>query len=263
MSSASSTSRRGGGSAAPAAVGQRLTALGPFFAADSHDPRVTAAAPWRELGELLDDPAVLAARVQASRGYLAAAGGQDDPQAVELRVAASLTHLALVARTLSPLIALAVLYGHARPTVLRDLRWQPAPGGAFPLSIAALDHSQQAQGADPDALAHALASGAIDTVAADLCALTRRFGVSERVLWGNVASAVSGAATMITAARPDLAAAAAGAAATALRYPALAGTYRGNPGAGFRRRNCCLIYRLSSPGTTRYCGDCILEPRPA
>jgi hypothetical protein len=86
--------------------------------------------------------------------------------------------------------------------------------------------------------------------------------VSPQVLWGNVASAANGAAAMIVAARPDLAAAAAGAAAAVLRYPALAGTYRGNPGAAFRRRNCCLIYRLSPPGLARYCGDCVLGPGP-
>jgi hypothetical protein len=82
--------------------------------------------------------------------------------------------------------------------------------------------------------------------------------VSPQVLWGNVASAANGAATMIAAARPDLAAAAASAAAAVLRYPDLAGTYQGSPGAGFRRRNCCLIYRLSPPGPDRYCEDCVL-----
>ena len=81
--------------------------------------------------------------------------------------------------------------------------------------------------------------------------------VSPRVLWGNVASAVNGAATMIAAARPDLAGRAAEAAAAMLRYPPLAGTYQGHPLRGFRRRNCCLIYRLS-PERPAYCGDCVL-----
>jgi len=81
--------------------------------------------------------------------------------------------------------------------------------------------------------------------------------VSPRVLWGNVASAVNGAATMIVAARPDLAGPAAEAAAAMLSYPALARTYQGRPLTGFRRRNCCLIYRLS-PAAPAYCGDCVL-----
>jgi ferric iron reductase protein FhuF len=84
--------------------------------------------------------------------------------------------------------------------------------------------------------------------------------VSPRVLWGNVASAVSGATAMIAKARPDLAAPVSAAATAMLRYPALTGTYEGSPGAGFRRRNCCLIYRLSPPGTASYCGDCVLGP---
>ena len=84
--------------------------------------------------------------------------------------------------------------------------------------------------------------------------------VSPRVLWGNVASAVSGAATMIAKGRPDLAAPAAAAATAMLGYPALAGTYAGSPGAAFRRRNCCLSYRLSPPGAASYCGDCVLGP---
>ena len=77
------------------------------------------------------------------------------------------------------------------------------------------------------------------------------------MLWGNVASAVNGAATMIAAARPDLAGAAAEIAAAMLANPALIGTYQGRPLRGFRRRNCCLIYRLS-PERRAYCGDCVL-----
>jgi ferric iron reductase protein FhuF len=86
--------------------------------------------------------------------------------------------------------------------------------------------------------------------------------VSPRVLWGNVASAINGAATMIAAARPDLASPAAGAAATLLGQPSLAGSYRGRPLTGFRRRNCCLIYRLS-PAAPAYCGDCVLGQEAA
>ena len=55
----------------------------------------------------------------------------------------------------------------------------------------------------------------------------------------------------------DLAGRAAEAAAALLGYPDLAGTYQGRPLEGFRRRNCCLIYRLS-PTAPAYCGDCVL-----
>ena len=36
--------------------------------------------------------------------------------------------------------------------------------------------------------------------------------------------------------------------------------FQGRPLRGFRRRNCCLIYRLS-PGRPAYCGDCVLVGR--
>jgi ferric iron reductase protein FhuF len=81
--------------------------------------------------------------------------------------------------------------------------------------------------------------------------------VSPRVLWGNVASAVNGAAAMIAATRPDLAGPAAETASAMLANPALTGTFQGRPLRGFRRRNCCLIYRLS-PERPAYCGDCVL-----
>jgi ferric iron reductase protein FhuF len=97
---------------------------------------------------------------------------------------------------------------------------------------------------------------------AQIVRAVQAMAVSPQVLWGNVASAVNGAATMIAAARPDLASPAARAAATLLGQPVLAGTYQGRPLTGFRRRNCCLIYRLS-PSAPAYCGDCVLGvPEP-
>ena len=99
----------------------------------------------------------------------------------------------------------------------------------------------------------ALLAGPITQIVRAVEAMT----VSPRVLWGNVASAVNGAATMIAAARPDLAGPAAETAAAMLANPALTGTYQGRPLRGFRRRNCCLIYRLS-PERPAYCGDCVL-----
>ena len=56
---------------------------------------------------------------------------------------------------------------------------------------------------------------------------------------------------------PDPLGPAAETAAAMLANPALTGTFRGRPLRGFRRRNCCLIYRLS-PERPAYCGDCIL-----
>ena len=83
--------------------------------------------------------------------------------------------------------------------------------------------------------------------------------VSRRVLWGNVGSAINGAAAVISAARPPLRPRAIRVSAAALRFPGLAGSYRGQPTTSFQRRSCCLIYRI--PGNPQYCGDCILTAR--
>ena len=84
--------------------------------------------------------------------------------------------------------------------------------------------------------------------------------VSSRVLWGNVASAVNGAARQVAVARPELAAAAWAAAANFFRDPRL-GTEPGPPGPSFRRSSCCLIYRLAPGQDGPVCGDCVLAGR--
>jgi FhuF-like iron-sulfur protein len=240
----------------------QLTALGPFFAADTHDPRAEPGPPWRAMGELIDDPAVLAERVETSRAYLAAANGRPR-EAVELRVAASVTHLGMAARILSPLFALAVLHGRTRPAGLRDLRWQPVPPSTFPLSIAGLDDEpavpEPATEPEPDVIARALAEGVVGNVAAELCAVNGRFGVSERVLWGNIASALHGACTTLSAARPRRAPRIQAILNSLLYTSGLDGTTRTNPiDDRFQRRSCCLIYRAAPNRDGAVCGDCVL-----
>ncbi len=83
------------------------------------------------------------------------------------------------------------------------------------------------------------------------------------MLWGNVSSAINGAAAMIARTRPDLRAPAVSAAADMLRFPALAHSFRGQPAQSFQRRNCCLIYRIGPRAATTYCGDCVLTGRSA
>lgn len=252
----------GGFEDAPARVSDQLAALGPFFAAATHDPHATADAPWREMRELLDDPGVLAGRVHTARAYLAAGTGQE-PGAVELRVAASVTHLGLAARILSPLLALAVLHGRTKPISLRDLRWQPTVPSTFPLSIAGLGELAAHRTADlqPAILADALAEGIVRTIAADLCAAGRPFAVSERVLWGNIASALNGACSALSTARPDLAPVIHGVAAHLLAHPVLADTSQTSLDGRFQRRSCCLIYRAAPNRDGMVCGDCVLLGR--
>jgi hypothetical protein len=231
-----------------------LAALGPYFAVETHPPTSPLSPPWQSLGELTGTPTspdALAARISEVRERLAATAGCPVAD-VEFRVAASVAQLGLCARLLSPVLGAAAA-GRALPVDTAQTWWIPALGGPFRLSLPELPLLDPAT---PEAACLALLDGPIGQITRAVEAMA----VSPQVLWGNVASAVNGAVTMITKARPDLAAPAASAATAILRYPALTGTYRGSPGAGFRRQNCCLIYRLSPPGTARYCGDCVLDP---
>jgi hypothetical protein len=216
-----------------------LNGLGPFFAVHAHPAGATPAAPWRPLRELLDEPTILAERIAAIQSYLAAGGGQPSP-----RVAASVTHLGLVARLVSPTIGVAAVSGEFPAIDLADVWWQPELGGTFPLSA----HYR------PDGSAAAFVDGPLRT-------LTAAFAVSNKILRGNVASAVNGAATMIAATRPDLAGRVAALADAVLATPWLreTGTRRAN--GRFQRRSCCLIYQAAAtPTRNAVCADCVLVP---
>ena len=182
-------------------------------------------------------PEVLPERVESVHSYLSAGGGRPAP-----RVAASVTQLGLAARLISPALAGQVHSGLMPAMDLDGLWWQPAMGSLFPLSV------------DPGRTGTWQ-----DLLYGPVTDLTRMFAVSERVLWGNIASAINGAAGMIATARPDLAAAATALATTMLDAPELrnAGTRR--PDGRFQRRSCCLIYQ-ASPARSRdaLCGDCVL-----
>ncbi len=236
---------------APPAAAARLLAdlasLGPYFTVEVHRPGSPPRPPWQPLDALIGSPDALAGRIGEVRERLAVAAGCP-AAAVEFRVAASIAQLGLCARLLSPALG-ASAAGRALPVDVGQARWVPALGGPFRLSLA------------EDAVAgEAGAAGTVALLAGPITQIVRAveaMAVSPRVLWGNVASAVNGAATMIAAARPDLAGPAAEIAAATLANPALTGTYQGRPLRGFRRRNCCLIYRLS-PERPAYCGDCVL-----
>ena len=230
-----------------AAMLDQLAALGPFFVLHTHHRAAPARPPWQEMRTLVEDPQVLRDRVDGVRGYLAAAGAQS-PAAVELRVAASVTHLGLTARLVSPALALAVLTGSWPRPDLETARWQPVPGGAFPLSF---DAGAFAAGTPDDLL-----DGPVRALVRAAAALS----VSPKVLWGNVASAVNGAATVLAGRRPELAAGARAAAGTLLARPALRGAGATGPSAAapFRRRSCCLIYRAAPDRAGALCGDCVL-----
>lgn len=205
-----------------------LAEFGPFFAVVRQQDSL--AAPWRPMAELVDDPDVLATRVQKVRSALT---GNGEP---EIRVAASVAHLGLVARLIAPMIGTAVL-GEPVSWSLADLAWQDQLGGPFPLAVSAA--------ADPGPPAVEAITEAFGP-----------FGVSPKVLWGNVGSAANSAAQQISRARPDLAVPAREAADAMLADPRVdGGVLRSGP--AFRRSSCCLIYRLAGDRAA-CCGDCVL-----
>jgi FhuF 2Fe-2S C-terminal domain len=228
-----------------------LAELGPFFAVDTHGVDAVPTSPWRPLSELLDDRDMLLDRVIAIRGYLAAGGGQV-PNAIPLRVAASVTQLGLTARLVSPAVGAAVLTGRVLDVGLSSAWWQPELGGMFPLSV-------PEPGDPPVDLVGRLVADVLNGPIRGLVDATARFSVSDRILWGNVASSVNGAATMIATARPDLARRADELVSALLDRAPL--RHSGVRTAGrFLRRSCCLIYR-AAPGSARgpVCGDCVLS----
>lgn len=236
-------------------VFEELAALGPFFVLAGHS-RDTAPSPsWHPMSELVDGSGVLAARVADVRARLAAAGGQP-VDAVETRVAASVTHLGLVARLVSPALAVAVLRGRLLALDLPALRWQRELGGAFPLSVP----TDAFEGTE--ASAGALADRVVAGPVRELVEATVPFSVSPHVLWGNVASAVHGAASMFASARPDLADRVHALASEVLDLPPLRDTSTpARDGVPFRRRSCCLIYRVAPGAAGPVCGDCVLAGR--
>ncbi|MFW0796047.1 (2Fe-2S)-binding protein [Gordonia sp. CPCC 205515] len=214
-----------------------LAALGPFFAVDTHPVDGTKDAPWQPFSTILET-ATLTTRVVAVQAALypgAPSGTVDD------RVAASVAHLGLVARVIAPWVASVVMDGQPISRRVEDLWWQDRLGGPFPLSVIWADDRGWEESA----------------IVAVTRAVARTFGVSDLVLGGNVASAANSAARMIALARPELSAAAHAAADEILAEPEVeSGVLRSGP--GFRRRSCCLIYRVSGDRTA-VCGDCVLS----
>lgn len=234
-----------------------VTPLGPYFDVDRHDLGVAPVAPWRSLAELLDAD-VLAGRVAQVRAALAQ-GGQSSVDDVPLRVAASVMHLGLMARLLSPVLAEATLTGRAIPGSFADWWWQPQVGSAFPMS---LPRGIDCAGDDADALAVLIGRAVCDGPVATLTeTVSDQFGLSTRVLSGNLASALNAARCLIGATDPSAASRFDLIVVTARECRGL--THEDSPfGSNFRRHSCCLIYQLAPDSADAVCGDCVLrKPR--
>ena len=248
-----------GGADLAARHAAELAQLGPYFAVSVHPAGQPLAAPWRPLSTLLDSPGDLSRRIAEVRCALAA---DRPPDAVEFRVAASVTHLGVAARLISPVLGAAVLLGRVPPMDPAEVHWQPVLGGPLPLSLPASALAQLGDQPGEGQLASELRQSLRHGPVRALTDVTAAMSVSPIVLQGNVASAVNAAAAMIAAARPGLAAQAATLRSALLSAPELAGIWTGSP-AGFRRRSCCLIYRAAPAATAAVCGDCVLHAAPA
>ncbi|MBA3744127.1 (2Fe-2S)-binding protein [Sporichthya sp.] len=231
-------------------------ALGPFFVLETDPPPRSSAdggPPWRAFTELTDDPAVTRARIAAIRGAIAERGRlsvDDVPQ----RAAASLAHLGLVSRLISPSLGAAVLGG-----VVPDLDglWWRDVLGPVPLTLPD-PRGEVVDAGDAEAVAAVLARQFVHGPVARLTAAIGAEGkVSARVLWGNVASAAAGSVRMLGSASPAHAEIAFAVGRHLVDQAPLIGL-GAFTGTAFRRSTCCLYYKIPGGG---YCGDCVLEGR--
>lgn len=134
-----------------------------------------------------------------------------------LRAAGSVDFLGVSARVLSPVLAALAGSGRAPVLSLTSVWWRPAVPGPMRLAVSAPERT--------DSLGEAVLAPVIVPLVA---AYATTFALSRKVLWGNVGSALNGAAVSLGRGRPD-----------------------------FRRHTCCLLYRFG--GAT--CRDCVLQQR--
>ncbi|OLZ74186.1 ferric iron reductase [Streptomyces sp. IMTB 2501] len=174
----------------------------------------------------------------------------------EPRVAASIAQQGLAARLWSAALGCAALYGQLPDLDPRLLRWDPlaaAPDDLFLTGLRPLP-------GDAATLAASVLHGHLRPLGETLSA---RFGCAPGLLWGNAGSALAGAARELDrwarAHGCTDAAARAGALTDELLAHPLLRTTGTRTGTAFRRRSCCLYYRVPGGGV---CGDCCFTRPP-
>lgn len=211
-----------------------VAGFGPFFVVGT-DPAEGVDPTWRTMAELYRDPRHLGERIAHVRRTL----GSDD------RVAASIAFQGLAALIVSAPLAAVARHGVLPALTPRTLHWRAAASGLWPLwcSEPVLRPASE------------LAAAVLDEHLAPLVAAVRaQVSISERVLWGSVASSVASAKRLVGAGATEIA-------ERLLDAGPLAGTGDLLRPEGpdrdwsFRRRSCCLYYRVPGGGL---CGDCVL-----
>lgn len=236
-------------------VHARLSELGPFV---GHDPLPVdgAAAGWRPCAEVLASGAWVEQLMEHTRLVLALGGNLAETE-VEDRVAASTAHLGVLARLISPTVSLTALSGRV-----------PDVGAHLWLRV---DHHRLQASLDYAGL---VADGAWarsdDLMAGPLVRdlllpfgdlVVETTGLARSIVVGNTASALRGSVTALRAVAPDVCGVAEHLVGDLLELPELSGAWEvtSTRPATWRRRSCCLFYRLPRAGL---CGDCVLTQMP-
>ncbi|WP_204080637.1 (2Fe-2S)-binding protein [Mycobacterium riyadhense] len=162
----------------------------------------------------------------------------------ELRVGASLVHLGHAARLWSPVLA--CVLGRGVVPDLSDL--QRADDGA---RLRLPEPVGEPVSPSPELLYRVVVQDHMEPFAAGL-----RIDLAPGLLYGNIASALVGASHALLAARPDLRRPIVEITNDLLGTGCLAGSgVLTSDGLDFKRRSCCLFYRIPGGGK---CGDCPL-----
>lgn len=223
-------------------------AIGDYFVVETES---LADPGWRRFTDLLDDPRVVNEQVGLARSTLSERTGIT-PIDVDLRACASIHFLGLASRLIAPPLATLTLAGLVVACGPHDLRWQSVDGGPVPIGyLEASVHYVEDCGTAADVLHEVFLEPVVQP-------LVEAFGsVSPIVLWGNVASALVGAAGMIVRSGTTFMLDPIQISRAALTRGPLAGTGSFDVADRFfRRASCCLFYRIPGGGT---CGDCVLR----
>lgn len=176
--------------------------------------------------------------------------------APEVRIGASVAQQGLAARLWSVALGAAALYGQVPDLDPRLLRWDAdgsAPDDLWLSEVRPLP-------GDAETIRQAVQYAHLEPLAT---ALRARQSVAAGLLWGNVASALTGAARELVRwshanGRPEVGDRARALAVELLDHPDLRDTGT-LTGTAFRRRSCCLYYRVPGGGV---CGDCCFGRPP-
>jgi hypothetical protein len=209
-----------------------VAGLGPFFTLGSGS------------GERpLADPEPVRDRIERVRGALRCAE----------RVAASLAFQGFAAQLASAPYAAAVVHGAVPALGPATVRWTRAGDGGW---TPRTDGTAVVGVDELPALLDGLLAPLVGAVRAQV-------PVAERLLWGNAASTVAAAKRLLVVQRPGAAGRAAEVAEAVLAHGPFAGAGELLPPRDpdlvwtFRRRSCCLYYRVPGGGL---CDDCVRLP---